>query len=283
MDFLDLIPNGMFVSITNLGRNDNTSFIDTWKNDTLTWGTGNSLYHKLKAIGFAKIDSFTRNIPFIYFYRKNTPSVLPHETIGLTDDALLSENILLNSKFRSGTISSPLFGPARAWQSLHWRGKSLDANVTADTIKYEVYGVRTDGTEQLMTTVNHATDTTLAFINAGTYPYIRLKMYNADEENATPYQLRYWRINADYLPEGALAPNLLFSMKDTLAQGENIDFAIAFKNVSNVAFADSLKIKMIITDKNNVAHVINIPRKKRFYQAIRSQYGIRLIHATTRG
>ncbi len=80
-------------------------------------------------------------------------------------------------------------------------------------------------------------------------------MFNNDSVNATPSQLSYWRIIAEPEPEGAVAPNVSFKMKDTLEAGENLDFALAFKNISDAAF-DSLKIKLVITDKNNVPHVI---------------------------
>ncbi len=33
-------------------------------------------------------------------------------------------------------------------------------------------------------------------------------MKTTDSINLTPYQLRYWRVNYDPVPEGALAPNI---------------------------------------------------------------------------
>lgn len=259
MDFLDSIPDGMYVSITNLGLVANTSFINQWKNDTTALG-GNSLYHKLKSIGFTKIDSFTRNLPFVFFFRKNTPAYAPKQYMGNIASDQIEANIAVSASYKAGTIESPAFGPAKSWTSLHWRGSSLDAQA-GDTSLIEVYGVKADGTQSLMTTVRPATDTTLSFINAATYPFIKLKMINRDSVFATPYQLRYWRINADYIPEGAVAPNVLFRMKDSVDQGEHINFALAFKNISSVAF-DSLRIKFVITDRNNVAHVISLPKKK---------------------
>jgi hypothetical protein len=43
--------------------------------------------------------------------------------------------------------------------------------------------------------------------------------------------------------------------------GEKIDFGIAFKNISLQAF-DSIKLALTIIDKNNVSHVISIPKTK---------------------
>jgi len=260
MDFLDSIPDGYYVSVTNLGMISNNSFINDWKADTITLGSGRSIYHKLKSIGFNQIDSFSRNLPFVYFYRKNVSSFPTTTMMGKTANDQLEANIPVISKYKSGTIESPLFGPAKSWTSLHWRGKTVDRQ-PGDSSKIQVYGVRTDGSQNLVATVNPATDTSLSFISAVTYPYLRLRMLNDDNVNATPVQLKYWRINADYMPEGAVAPNLLFNMKDTVEQGEKIAFALAFKNISPVAF-DSLSIKFIITDRNNVPHIIVLPKKK---------------------
>jgi hypothetical protein len=260
MDFLDSIPDGMYVSISNLGWTQNTSFITQWQADQTILGTGNSLYDKLKSIGFSQIDSFTRNLPFVFFYKKNTPSFIPQQKMGVKEDELVQAAISLPTKYISGTIESPAFGPARSWTSLHWSGKSIDP-VLRDSVTIQVFGVTSTGTETLITQVTPATDTSLSFINAATYPYIKLKMLNNDDVFATPSQLKYWRINADFAPEGAVAPNILYTMKDSVEQGEKINFALAFKNISAIAF-DSLNVKFIITDRNNAPHTIPIAKKK---------------------
>ncbi|MBL0359261.1 MAG: hypothetical protein IPP72_21410 [Chitinophagaceae bacterium] len=260
MDFIDSIPDGMYVSVTNLGWTNNTSFISDWQTDQNTLGAGNSLYHKLKAAGFTKIDSFTRNLPFVFFFRKNSSSYTAKQYMGNVASDQIEANISVAAKYKSGTIESPAFGPAKNWTSLHWRGNSIDATA-GDNSSIQVVGIKLDGTQSLLATVRPATDTSLAFISAATYPYLKLKMLNNDNVFATPLQLRYWRINADYIPEGAVAPNILFRMKDSVEQGEHIDFALAFKNISSVAF-DSLRIKFMITDRNNVRHVIDLPKKK---------------------
>jgi hypothetical protein len=124
----------------------------------------------------------------------------------------------------------------------------------------QIFGIKNNGSSDLLATVK-ARDTSLSFINAETYPFVQLKMFNDDSVNATPAQLTYWRINAEDVPEGAVAPNISFKMKDTVDVGEKIDFAIAFKNISESAF-DSLKIKFTITDKNNVVHPVILSKGK---------------------
>jgi hypothetical protein len=269
MNFLDSIPIGMYVSITNLGVDSNNlnvpanySFISDWKSDTLTLGSGNSLYNTLKNIGFTQIDSFTHNLPFLFLYRKNVNSFTPVQTMGPTASSYINDTIPLLSRLDSGVITSPLFGPAKAWTSLHWYGKSVDP-LPVDNVQIQVYGVLADGiTKTLLATVSPATDTSLSFISAATYPYLQLAMLNKDTVFFSPNQLDYWRINADYVPEGAVAPNILYTMLDTVAQGQKIAFSLAFKNISPVAF-DSLNIKFAITNiASNVTDTVIIPKGK---------------------
>ncbi len=261
MKFIDSIPNGAYVSITNLGYTGNNTFINTWKSDTSFFGSGKSIYHKLKSVGFTKIDSFTRNIPFLFFFKKGSSTYSPIQNMGTEDSTYINEAIPLVVKSVTGAIESPTFGPAKKWNALHWRGKSVEP-VSTDSVKIEVYGIKSDGTTSLMAKVSPATDTTLAFIDAKVYPYVKLKMINNDAANATPNQLRYMLLNADYVPEGAVAPNILFKFKDTVDQGDKIDFSLAFKNISQVPFDSLIKVKFIITDRNNVPHPVTIPKRK---------------------
>ncbi len=257
----DSIPNGMYVAIKNLNTEVNSVFINDWKKDTLVNGPGKSLYHTLRNIGFTQIDSFYNNRPFIYFYRKNTPSFAPQQYMGADLFSYLDIPIALNTRYNKGTIESPAFGPAKTWSELHWRGKTVDAG-PSDTTHVEVYGIKPDGSSQMLAKVAPARDTSLAFINAATYPYLKLKMQNNDSIFATPHQLRYWRVNAGYVPEGAIAPNVAFKMRDTVEQGENIEFAVAFKNISPAAFDSLLKVTFVITDRNNQPVPVNIPKRK---------------------
>ncbi|HNP54732.1 MAG TPA: hypothetical protein PKK69_08935, partial [Ferruginibacter sp.] len=262
MDFLDQIPNGMYVAITNLGRTNNTSFINQWMADTLTLGSGRSLYHKLKSLGFTQIDSFTRNLPFLYFFKKGSSSFVPTQIMGTQDSTYIDQSFTLNTTNTDGIIESPVFGPAREWNTLHWRGSTTDANASDDQTKIQVYGVKQDGSADLMATVNPAQDSTLSFINPTTYPYLKLRMQNKDTVNITPKQLRYWMVNAAMVPEGAVAPSLLFEMRDSVEQGEPINLALAFKNISQAAFDSLIKVKLIITDRNGAPHTIDVPKQK---------------------
>lgn len=264
MQFLDDIPNGKFVAITNLGRADNNNtFINQWIADEAIYGPGNSLYHKLKSIGFTKIDSFYKNIPFLYFYKKGSTDFTPIQNVGVSDTSYVDEYITLNTIKPEGKIESPVYGPAREWTALHWRGSTTDPLPPADTTSVEVWGVRNDGTATFLRTVVHAIDTTLNFVDAQQYPYLKLKMNNKDDKYITPHQLRYWRVNALLAPEGAVAPNLHYRISaDTVEQGQPLEVSLAFKNISPVPFDSLMLVHFVITDRNNVEHIIPLPKRK---------------------
>jgi Peptidase family C25 len=261
MDFIDSVPNGNYVVVTNFGYIANTSFIDEWKGDTAFYGSGKSLYHKLKSVGFSKIDSFTHNLPFLFFFKKGSQNYSPTQVMGPQDSSYINESIPLTSRAQDGIIETPVFGPAKKWNALHWRGTNIDAG-PGDTVRVQVWGIRANGTSNLLATVSPATDTTLAFISAVTYPYVKLSLNTKDEKFVTPNQLRYLLLNADYVPEGAVAPGVLYKFKDTVEQGEKIDFSIAFKNISPVPFDSMMKVNFRITDRNNLPQIIPIAKRK---------------------
>ncbi len=263
MDFLDSIPDNAYVVIrTNSSPLQNGNvYIDQWKADTSLYGHNNSLYHKLISLGFTMLDSFTTPHALAFVYRKNNPSFIPQQTITQTiyDRTFISTNCI--SPGMSGTITSPEFGPAKKWNYLHWRGTSTESPST-DSIGLQVYGVDTSGNSSLMYSLNQNTqDLDISAVSATQFPYIQLKLITQDTIHATPYQLKYWRLNDVPVPEGALAPNIFLTGKDSVELGEQIQFGIAFKNISLSSF-DSLKISFKIIDKNNVTHIIPYPKTK---------------------
>lgn len=265
MDFMrDIIPNGAYVVIRNFTLNPVFGFPNAWAADWAAdealHGPGQSLYHYIKNAGLTSIDSFYRARPWALIYKKNDPAFTPKWVMGdgMFDNPTLSADC--PTKDTVGHITSPVFGPAKAWKQLKWRGTADNAH---DTATVDVIGVTMEGLEQLqfsgLTTAQQDFD--VSSIDPEVYPYVKLRMRTTDNVGYTPYQLRYWRVTYVPVPEGAIAPNLHLSVKDTVDVGEPYQFKVGFKNVSEIGF-DSLKIKMVITDKNNVPHVIPMPRRR---------------------
>jgi hypothetical protein len=261
--FLDSIPDNFIVTVRNVsGPVDSTNiYADKWQSDSTAFGSGNTLYDRLKSFGFVLIDSFNRARAFSFVFQKNNPDFTPlfDFTKGISDQVVIDKNF--ETPDTLGFITSPKFGPAVKWKEMHWRGKSLETN-SPDNPTVQIIGIDTLGNQTLLFNVNKSQqDVDISSVSAAKYPYIQLKMRNVDSVKFTPYQLSYWRLNYQMPPEGALTPNLYFTSKDTLTQGEILHFGIAFKNISLPSF-DSVKVKLTVIDNNNVTNVLNVPRQK---------------------
>jgi hypothetical protein len=264
-DFLEnIVPDGAYVAIRS-----NTSpypwipntYASVWLADEAYYGPGNTLYHALKNQGFTSIDQYNTTTAFAFVYKKNslatyTPSIKFTENI--YDRILMS--VVCPTPDTLGYTTSPAFGAAKQWKQLKWRGSTADATA-GDVPTIDIIGISNGGDETIvMSGLNSGQqDVDISSINAAQYPYLKLRMRNLDSINLTPYQLRYWRLTYVPIPEGAVAPNVFFQFKDTLEAGEPLDFKVAFKNISEGGF-DSIKVKMIVTDKSNVQHTFSPPK-----------------------
>ena len=264
MNFIDSIPDGYLVIVRNNADYNNAGNIypSVWKTDENYWGAGNSLYHKLLNQGFTNIDDFSSPRALIFAFKKNGQSVFAPRSAFSVDayDGVLMD-INCPSPDTIGFITSPLFGPAKGWKQLKWRG-STDP-VPGDMPTVSVIGVTSNGTEtELFSGLTLSNqDYDISSIDASQYRYVKLKMRNLDTVKLTPYQLRYWRLTYIPVPEGAIAPNLYFTSKDQVEVGEPASFGVAFKNISNVDF-DSVLVKFSITDKNNSSTTTAVRLKK---------------------
>jgi hypothetical protein len=266
VEFLEMIPSDHFVVIRNTSGTDpnNNYFVNQWKSDTSYLGSGRSIYHHLYAQGFANADSFNRPRAFIFTYKKNGQATVASKSIfseGIFDKITLSADYLTPDTL--GYVTSPTFGPALAWKEFKWRGTVTDAT-PGDRPTVDIIGIKADGSvDTLIHNISTSQQTVnISSINASVYRYLRLHMTNRDSIQHTPYALNYWRLTYDPVPEGAVAPNLLFSMKDTFDVGEPVAFKLAFKNVSDGVFQDSINLKAIVYDRTNTPRTFLIPKQK---------------------
>ncbi|MCU7550028.1 C25 family cysteine peptidase [Chitinophagaceae bacterium LB-8] len=260
MNFMDTIPNGSYVVVRSIDYNTTASYSSNWRSDTALFGSGNSLYHKLLQAGFANIDSIDRPRAWILIYQKNNNSFKPKYayTQGIYDNVKITSTVF--SRGNNGVVESPVFGPAKSWRTFMWEG----AIENQKTITFsKIIGIRTDNSKDtLFNSIevdNKVTD--ISSISASKYPYLQLYMTTMDTTDYLPHQLKYWRLTYDPIPEGAIAPNIYFSMKDSLEAGEEINFKVAFKNVSKTSF-DSIKLNLVIIDANNVRHVLPVVKQR---------------------
>lgn len=218
----------------------------------------NSLYQVLKASGFTDIDSFNKPRAFNYIYKKGDNSFTPVSQFSVDIYDKINTPAICPAIKPKGVLESPAFGPGLAWNRFQWRGRTTESP-SRDSVRYEVIGINNSGAETVLFSIdstNHDLD--ISSVNAAQYRYLKMRMYTADSTAGTPYQLRYWRLIYTPVPEGAIAPNIRYTMKDTVDAGEPIDFSVAFKNISPSAFAQLMKVNMRIRTASNVDSIINI-------------------------
>ena len=259
-EFLEnVVPDGSYVAIRSntAPYNGGNTYAAAWAADTTYYGPGKSLYHTLYNQGITSIGEYDTLTAFALVYKKNssdyTPSIKFSENI--YDRLLLG--VVCPTPDSLGYTTSPVFGAAKQWKQFKWRGSTVDPG-PGDAPTIDLVGVNPDGLETtVMSNLDLSQqDIDISSISAVQYPYLKLRIRNLDSVNLTAYQLRYWRLTYVPVPEGAIAPNVFFQFKDTLDPGEPLNFKLAFKNISEGNF-DSLKVKMVITDRNNVQDTIS--------------------------
>jgi hypothetical protein len=259
-DFINWIPDGVLVTARIIYNSPYNQSAALWKTDENVYGVGNTFYDKLKEVGFTALDSFTSDKIWVFDFEKNNSLYVPEWKFSQNLNDLINYNRYVTSSDTLGFITSPTFGPAKAWKNVLWNGYSLDAK-NSDQPTVDVIGVDTLDNETVLYTLNTSQQNfDISNVSVSKYPYLKLRMRNADSINLTPYQLRWWRILYNPVPEGALAPNIVYNFKDSVALGQSDSLVIAFKNVSEVAFSDSIPVNLTVYDAGNNA--INLPVKK---------------------
>jgi hypothetical protein len=267
MDFMDAIPNGYYVAVRVFDPVLPECVPSTWIADQALYGAGNTLYHKLKNAGFADIDGATINKVWAFVYRKGDPTGTVFDPISaISTDC--KEQVKLNAncitKDTIGYIKSPLFGPSTAWNQVVWNGFSTDPTANRDLIRVDVIGVNNAGVETVLYTLDSTQKVfNITGVNATTYPYMRLRMLNADSTFSTPYQLRDWKITYTPVAEGALTPNETNDFTaTTIGHLDSLRGKISFRNISNLNF-DSLRVVLKVLDSTGTeVRVINLSKTK---------------------
>ena len=226
VEFMDIIPDGHFVVVHNTSGTNPlaNTYVDTWQADTSFMGSNNSVYHRLLAQGFVNIDSFFMPRAWIFAYKKNRQSEFePRSVFSIGTGDRITLVFDASTPDTLGHLNSPKFGPAKMWKELHWEGSSTET-VSSDLVNLDVVGIDNNRNETVLFNIDQSTSVyDLSGVDAALYPYIKLRMTTLDTINLTPYQLKYWKLIYEPVPEGALAPNVYLTTKDTLEVGEKLD------------------------------------------------------------
>jgi hypothetical protein len=263
IDFFDLLPNGHKIIMYNWARSTNVNqLIDVWKSDSTVNGSNNTLYHKLKQVGFTRIDSFYRNIPFLFIATKGFDGVwrAENQEVALGTTPINTSTILI-APGETGSSKSFVIGPALNWDRVKWNNsKKIDSQ--GDKVVTKVYGIGMERNEDmLISTTRIQNDTSITFIDAKKYPYLKVVQEFKDSIQNSPAQSSLIQVFFKPVPEGAIIPTAITSFKDTVDAGEKVKLSTAFRNISDVAF-DSLKVMFTVTDETNQTKLVLDTRKR---------------------
>ncbi len=246
-DFLSLVPDGHYVVVMSNG-------------DAHVSGFPESLYKSFDTLGF-NLRSFQDNRPFVLYGKKGVGAINMVMGNSSTDIVLLRDSMSTN--WNEGFIRSPMIGPAKKWNSLHWKQHSIDPTPT-DTVYLSLIGFRANGSSDTLFK-NYPVDSTDInnlgqYIDAKTFPYCKLVVSMRDDSLRTPGQMDYWQITYEGVPELAISPKKELSFyKDTLMQGDTVRMTIAYSNISDID-ADSVLVRYWITDVSQNVYPIGQKR-----------------------
>ncbi len=270
MDFIDSVPDGHYIALynalymrdqPNLGRVLNVTFASDFAADTLLYGAGNSLYHKLQDLGFAGIDSFYKNRPFCFFTQKGIPNFPSEEKVGIDSNDAISATFSYSFADAVGSMQSPPIGTSYDWSQEHWRGTDMSTGNPTDSVNISITELDS-ALSSFNVYENLPNDTAISFIDKDMAPYLRLKMTSTDNDLRTPNQLDYWRINYEEAPDLALDPATVFELIDSAGQGQLNPLKITVRNLSHQDLnVDSVDVLLTVRgpDNNTSVRSIKIP------------------------
>jgi hypothetical protein len=215
----------------------------------------NSLYTAFESIGASKIRTIKDTVPYILFGRKGMSAGQGHELAGAHKKSIIYLEDSIKTRWHSGFVASEIIGPSYKWNSLHWRVQSLDPSA-GDTTIIKLVGIQKNGQED---TLGVFTQDSLDigalynYVNANSYPYLKLVAFMRDNIYRTSPQLKRWQVLYDQAPECAINPLKGFaSINDTLYEGDEVSFRFPIENIGDKDFTDSLVVTYWMEDNNRI-------------------------------
>ena len=208
----------------------------------------------LAQLGFtqAQISQFTaraNDAAFILVGRKNAPagSALLFNLKTRTD--VINESFVLNGLTDNGIVTSSLIGPAAEWGNVF---RQFDTK-GADEWKLDVLGVNFNGAETVLQEDIREDNHPLSQIDAGQYPYLKLRATLNDSVQRTSPQLDRWQVIYREVPEGVLLYDTLSYRQNTNLQvsaGDSVDIRFRFRNISGNDFSSPLVVRYTVRNTN---------------------------------
>lgn len=240
------LGNDIFQYMLNVPEGDSVVLFTIGDPGVALWPVAVKEQFEALGISQAQLNSVQPGEPIVIYARKGAapgtarlfrPGSIP------ADVQELQVSGTITGRFDSGTMTTPLIGPAQHWQQLVTQVEVSELPQT-DVFGFDVIGVNLEGEEtELLSDVNGMVD--LSGIDAEDYPYLRLRYNTQDAVNLTPSQLNQWLVFYTPVAEGVLIYNGSIAQQ-TLSEGEVWSAPYSFRNISQQTFTDSLTVQLEI-------------------------------------
>ena len=244
----DIVKDNNYVFVFTVQKPGYDFEPEQWAQDSLT--LGKNIFSVLEAQGATKVRELESKgtVPYTFVYHKGD-YVLGENIAETIDDAIVTEVFVPINRV-DGSMRSVIIGPVSEWSEFKWKNSGID-DIAADTSFVRIFGLDKDQNEVLFVDRLYSKDTSLNFIDANVYPYLKLEYNAIDKVNRTTVQLDYWRVFYEGLPDAAINANELFTFSaDTLQQGDQMKLDLAIENISDYDM-DSLLVKLSVLDNAN--------------------------------
>ncbi|WP_242920476.1 C25 family cysteine peptidase [Pontibacter liquoris] len=216
-----------------------------------------SLKTQFKSIGSTLIDGLKNGYPYGIVGQKGADPGAVQELTASTDDPTkptaqpIALKVILKSKQPAGTLTSTVVGPALHWGTLY---HNIERNGQGkDTYKLSIIGLDAAGNEQVLVDKVATKAFDLAAIDAKIYPNLKLRAFVSDSVARTAPQLKEWFAYYEPAPEGVIRPDLVKVSEQILneqALQGRIALPMAFQNITDIPFPDSLTVEVTLTGEN---------------------------------
>jgi hypothetical protein len=238
--YLDKVPEGDYVLLFTTG--------------TVYFNSLAAKFQSLLKVGAdpAKIATLQNGHPYIILGRKGAAAGTAIEILAVDGVNPLAQGLSLETTLHgrnvSGSVTSSIVGPASQWGTLyHAFGRTEAAK--SDSLRLQVLGIDLRGNETVVLDAVRTDALSLAeSIDAGQYPYLKLRLLTQDSTYLTPAPLKRWQVIYAGVPEGLINPEGLTQHYQVPEQTEGQEFALpfVFQNISARPFKDSLTVQCTV-------------------------------------
>ncbi len=238
--YLDKVAEGDYVLLFTVG--------------SVSFTTLTARLQSLSRIGAdpAKFAALRDGHPYIILGQKGAAAGTATEMLSVEGTNPLTQALSLEAtlqgRFASGSVTSSIVGPASQWGTLYHAFGAIETPLH-DSQQLQVLGIDLRGNETVVIDGVKTDGLSLAeSIDAGQYPYLKLRLRTQDSTYLTPTPLNRWQVIYAGVPEGLINPEGLAQHYQVPEQREGEEFTLpfVFQNVSPRDFKDSLTVQCTV-------------------------------------